>query len=36
MRLMNFCFRTIIEEVELYIGPGLKKDASTIKGMDKR
>lgn len=36
MRLMNFCFRTIIEEVELYVGPALKKEANTAKCVDKR
>lgn len=36
MRLMNFCFRTIIEEAELYIGPTLKKEATTPRCVDKR
>mgnify|MGYP006869353641 FL=1 len=36
MRLMNFCFRTIIEEVELYVSSSLKKEAQTAKCIDKR
>ena len=36
MRLMNFCFRTIIEEAELYIGSSLQKEAQIPKCLDKK
>lgn len=36
MRLMNFCFRTIIEEAELYINASLQKEAHSSKCVDKR
>ena len=36
MRLMNFCFRTIIEEAELYINPNIQKEAHSSKCVDKK
>lgn len=36
MRLMNFCFRTIIEEAELYISAPLHKEAHSSKYLDKK
>jgi hypothetical protein len=33
---MNFCFRTIIEEVELYVGSMLQKEGQNQKSVDKR
>ncbi len=33
---MNFCFRTIIEEAELYISPQVQKESHSPKYLEKK